>query len=156
MVKQSHHIYSLPNEVYKYIFQYLNAQEIFDFGTCSERLKTVVIDEVRHPMSTALQQIQTEKILLYNTSTVYGSKNEVPVFKNINQCSNKNCLCQKYKQHDSWIVKDPEHCLSCNKYRNKTTCPQCFFLTLEMFDRDECKECATLEKICIKCAMEIY
>ena len=64
MVKQSHHIYDLPKEVYKYIFQYLNAQEIFDFGTCSERLKTVVIDEVRHPMSTALQQIQTEKIKL--------------------------------------------------------------------------------------------
>jgi len=156
MVEQSCHIYGLPKELYKYIFQYLNAQEIFDFGTCSERLRAIVIDEVQHPMSTALQQIQSEKIFLHNISTVYGGRKEASVFKNIKQCSKKNCLCQKYKQQNSWVVKDPKHCLSCSKYWNKTICPQCFYLVLEMFDLDECKECATLGKICIKCAMEIY
>ena len=156
MAGHSYHIYDMPTEVYKHIFQYLNSQEIFDFGTCSETLKTVVINEVQHPMSTALQQIQTEKNILYNTTTVYGSKKETSIFKNIKQCLKKNCLCQKYKQQKSFVMKDPKHCFSCAKYGNKMMCAQCFHLIFELFDLDECKDCTTLGKICIKCATDLY
>ena len=58
------HIHDIPKDVYKYIFRYLDAQEIFDLGTCSKTTKSIVVDEVQHPMSTALQQIQTKKLFL--------------------------------------------------------------------------------------------
>ena len=156
MVQSFQHIYDLPKDVYKYIFRYLEAEEIFDLGSCSKTIKTAVIDEVQHPISTALQQIQTEKTFLYNITTVYGNNKESPIFKNIEQCSNTNCLCRKFKQLNNIVIIDPEHCTPCIKYWNKTVCPHCCLLGLELFNLDACKACSMLGKICGKCIRDLY
>ena len=54
---------AVPTEVLVYyIFPYLRPEDIFNIGECSERMKRMVLDNSRHPLSTHLQYRKTRRI----------------------------------------------------------------------------------------------
>ena len=46
----------LPEEImYRYVFSYLKAEDIFNLGQCSQKMKKIVVENTLHPLTTHLQ-----------------------------------------------------------------------------------------------------
>ena len=105
---------ALPPEVLVYyIFPYLKPEDIFNIGECSERMKRIVLDNSRHPLSTHLQYLKNRTNWCDQRKTVYD--NEAP-FRDMEKCSKYDCKCQNFSQCKYVVVLKMRNCDPCVKY----------------------------------------
>ena len=104
----------LPEEIlYRHVFLYLKAEDIFNLGQCSQKMKKIVVENTLHPLTTHLQYIQTKRRYLLGEKSVYDSSRYNFSFNNASKCNEVKCCCQHFLQSEEWMVLDPKYCESC-------------------------------------------
>ena len=82
---------NLPNEVILgLIFPYLNAEDIFNVGEPSKKMKNLVVYNIRHPLSTELQYLKIKKRFFKKENSPYDN---VECFRNMEKCLKTTCKC---------------------------------------------------------------
>ena len=108
------HIELLPEEImYRYVFPYLKAEDIFTLGQCSQKMKKIVVENTLPPLTTHLQYIKTKRRYVSGEKSVYDSSGHNFSFRNATKCNEVKCRCQHFLQSEEWTVLDPKYCESC-------------------------------------------
>jgi len=157
----------LPSVVFKNIFEFLSASDIFHLGRCSTRMSEIVLENSSHPLSTELQCMKTLYKHYYKETTPYD---KIERFRYIDKCEKYDCRCRNYRQRKSWVILDPAACESCetNMFRGVysedhmyidqklitgflTPCIHHCTLMQEIFDLNLCNDCYKLQTLCKEC-----
>ena len=94
----------LPEEIILlHIFPFLNPEDIFNIGECSQRLRNIVADNILHPLSTELQYLKVRKKFFVQEESVYDN---IDCFRNIKKMFENNMQVSKlYSTQEYGYVK---------------------------------------------------
>ena len=83
----------LPEEIILlHIFPFLNPEDIFNIGECSQRLRNIVTENILHPLSTELQYLKVRKLFFVPEGSVYDN---IECFRNIKKMFEDNMQVSK-------------------------------------------------------------
>ena len=151
LILKGESINNLPEELFWYIFKYLNNEEIFDFGQCSIKMKAIVIRYVRHPLSTVMESIRTKRRVIYGISTNYDDASGLLVFECAHKCNSFKCECQIYFQRMDLTVTNPAFCQMCITISDKIYCIEHLTLLDMFFSLSLCNKCSFRGWYCDDC-----
>ena len=144
----------LPEEIILlHIFPFLNPEDIFNIGECSQRLRNIVADNILHPLSTELQYLKVRKKFFVQEESIYDN---IDCFRNIEKCLKTTCKCQNFIQRKSMVMLNPSICTTCTFYHGfPSYCMYHYILMNKLFEYTLCTDCLANEKICFVCSKEL-
>ena len=105
----------IPGEIfYRFIFPNLEPEDIFSLGQCSRKMRSLVEENISHPIAIHLQYVRTRERYIVQENSVYETSGCSTSFKNSIKCNDMTCYCQRFLQIDEWTVLDPEYCQECD------------------------------------------
>ena len=144
----------LPDEIILlHIFPFLNPEDIFNIGECSQRLRNIVTENILHPLSTELQYLKVRKMFFVQEESVYDN---IECFRNIQKCLKTTCKCQNFIQRKNIVMLNPSVCTTCTFYHGfPSYCMYHHILLNKLFECKLCTDCLVNNKICFMCSKEL-
>ena len=144
---------SLEEIILLYIFPSLNLEDIFNMGECSQPLRSIVANNILHPLSTELQYLKVRKKFFVQEESVYDN---IDCFRNIEKCLKTTCKCQNFIQRKSMVMLNPSICTTCTFYHGfPSYCMYLYILMNKLFEYTLCTDCLANKKICFMCSKQL-
>ena len=144
----------LPDEIILlHIFPFLNPEDIFNIGECSQRLRNLVPKNILHPLSTALQYLKVRKMFFVQEESVYDN---IECLRNIQKCVKTTCKCQNFIQRKSRVMLRPSLCTTWTFYHGfPSYCMYHHILMNKLFECKLCTCCLVNNEKCFICSIEL-
>ena len=146
-------IETLIQDIYEYLFNFLELEDIINLGKCSRSLKKNVIEYSPHTTAIRIEALITKERIFhlnyypYYPHIIYSSNEPDVVFRNARKCTHLNCVCKNYLQRRGCTILDPSTCSRCNEYYSYSECFEHQILISEFLKLDKCEKCVKRRNI---------